>query len=214
MGEIAREQREVAGALGIRQAGRAGGAPGVVGRWQARRRTPAAVAALCVFAAALVILALVRLGPAPPVVVACGYVAVVTMPLTVVDLHERRLPNALVVPGFAFGAAGLAWQWLARGSPPWGALGWCVAVLLAFGVLAVFGGVGMGDVKLAGMLALALGAAGSGAAAVGLAVGSAFVAAGVAAVAMLVLGRWAGPHREIPFGPFLLAGFWVAVAAG
>jgi leader peptidase (prepilin peptidase)/N-methyltransferase len=166
------------------------------------------------------------------VVVASGYVAAVTLPLCVVDLRERRLPNRLVAPGFAFGAAGLAWQGVARGSPPWAALWLCVGTAVVFGVLASFGGVGMGDVKLAGMLALTLGASGLGVEAVGLAVGSAFVAAGIVALGVLVLEvlevrvqevrvlqvlvlqKEVAVGREIPFGPFLLAGFWVAVVAG
>lgn len=147
-------------------------------------------------------------------VVASGYVAAVTLPLCVVDLRERRLPNTLIGPGFAFGAAAVAWQGLARGSPPWAALGLCVGTILVFGVLASLGGVGMGDAKLAGMLALALGASGLGVEAVGLAVGSAFVAGGVVALGVLVLQKAAAHGREIPVGPFLLAGFWVSVVAG
>ena len=85
--------------------------------------------------------------------------------------------------------------------------------MLVFGVLASLGGVGIGDVKLAGMLALALGASGSGVEAVGLTVGSAFVAAGFVALGVLVQ-KGVAPGREIPFGPFLLAGFWVAVVVG
>jgi leader peptidase (prepilin peptidase)/N-methyltransferase len=166
---------------------------------------------------ALLVVALARLGGEPPVVVASGYVAGVTLPLCVVDLRERRLPNTLVVPGFAFSGAGLAWEGLARGSPPWAALAWCLATMIAFGVLAAFGGVGMGDVKLAGMLALALGC-GLGPEAIGLAVGSAFVAAGIVALGApsgAPSGALSGaPSGEIPFGPFLLAGFWVAVAVG
>jgi leader peptidase (prepilin peptidase)/N-methyltransferase len=199
-------------------AGGTSGRVGSAGRAGERRRawgkTLAAFAAPFAFASALLIVALARLGPGPPMVAASGYVAAVTLPLCVVDLREQRLPNTLVGPGFAFGAAGLAWQGLARGSPPWAALGLCVGTMLVFGVLASLGGVGMGDVKLAGMLTLALGASGLGVEAVGLAVGSAFVAGGVVALAVLVLQKGAAPGREIPFGPFLLAGFWVSVVAG
>ncbi|WP_431277653.1 prepilin peptidase [Leifsonia poae] len=206
-------------------------------------KTLVAATSLVASALALLVVALARLGGEPPVVVACGYVAAVTLPLCMVDLRERLLPNRLVVPGFAFGGASLVWLGLARGSPPWGVLGMCTATMAVFGVLAAFGGVGMGDVKLAGMLALALGAGGLGLGAVGLAVGSAFVAAGIVAVGEMVLmrvpvgrGLWVGRassvgrvslagrvsagqilsagHGEIPFGPPLLAGFWVAVAVG
>jgi leader peptidase (prepilin peptidase)/N-methyltransferase len=194
--------------------GRVGGAGRAGERRRAWGKTLAALAAPFASGSALVIVALARLGPGPPVVMASGYVAAVTLPLCVVDLRERRLPNTLVGPGFAFGAAALAWQGLARGSPPWAALGLCVGTMLVFGVLASLGGVGIGDVKLAGMLALTLAASGLGVEAVGLAVGSAFVTAGAVAVGVLVLQKGAAPNREIPFGPFLLAGFWVSVWAG
>jgi leader peptidase (prepilin peptidase)/N-methyltransferase len=76
-----------------------------------------------------------------------------------------------------------------------------------FGLLAVTGGLGMGDVKLAAVLALAGGAV-SAVVVVGAVVG--FIAAGVGALAVLVARGGAG---NIAFGPHLLGGFWASVAA-
>ncbi len=66
----------------------------------------------------------------------------------------------------------------------------------------------MGDVKLGGVLGLALGALGVGSAVVGPAV--AFLGGGAAALAAFMVP---GVRRsdELPFGPFMLGGFWSAV---
>lgn len=115
-----------------------------------------------------------------PAAVTAFYVAAVTVPLVVTDVRERRLPNALVLPGYAFAALGLAWDALARGSPGADAgaavvgvvpvvaagSGAVAVVAVGVGVLGLFvllawtGGLGMGDAKLAGLLAIALGAVG------------------------------------------------------
>ena len=116
-----------------------------------------------------------------PAAVAAFYVAAVTVPLVVTDVREQKLPNALVLPGYAFAALGLAWDALSRGSPGAdagaavvgvvpvvaagsGAVAVVAVVVGGVGVLGLFvllawtGGLGMGDAKLAGLLAIALGA--------------------------------------------------------
>jgi|GEM_PF-975598 len=134
-----------------------------------------------------------------PSAVAAFYVAAVTVPLVVTDVREQRLPNALVLPGYAFAALGLAWDALARGSPRADAgaavVGVVPVVAAGVGVLGLFvllawtGGLGMGDAKLAGLLAIALGAVGMAvpAGAVGAlgAAGAAVPAGAVGAVAPL-----------------------------
>jgi leader peptidase (prepilin peptidase)/N-methyltransferase len=69
----------------------------------------------------------------------------------------------------------------------------------------------MGDVKLAGLLGLYLGWLGWGVLVVGAAAGFA-----VQALLALVLlaGRRIGLHGELPFGPAMLLGAAVAIAAG
>ncbi len=73
------------------------------------------------------------------------------------------------------------------------------------------GGMGFGDVKLAGVLGMLLGWVGWAALIVG---GfSAFVLGGVVGV-LLMLGRRATRKSRIPFGPFMIAGAWIGVFAG
>jgi leader peptidase (prepilin peptidase)/N-methyltransferase len=172
-------------------------------------------------AAALVVVVLVgaAAGLSPGVTFSAGYVAAVTVPLVVMDLREHRLPDAMVMPGYVFAAAGMILAAAARGIPPWEGVAVLAVALLLLGAMASAGGLGMGDVKLGGMLALALGVSGSGVASVLLAGGAAFVTAGVVAAVGVRGGRrgtgmWRSGRDRIPFGPFLLAGFWVAVVGG
>lgn len=175
-----------------------------------------ALAGVAGVAVALVVLirAGVACGLSSGHVVAAGYVAAVTVPLFVTDVREHRLPNALVLPGYAFAAAGVVLNAQKGGPAPGEALAVCALALAVMGALALGGGLGMGDAKLAGMLALALAATGLGAASVIVAGAVSAVSAGVAAVAVIA-GRRRDPQvagHHIPFGPFLLGGFWFAVA--
>ncbi len=136
------------------------------------------------------------------------YVALVTGSLWRTDLRERRLPNALVVPGYWFVIVGLVWEWARAGVSPLPALVAGVAYAGVLAAPALVGGVGMGDVKLGGMLGLALGSLGPIPALVGPV--TAFVGGGVAALAALSVPGTRSTH-ELPFGPFMLGGFWLAV---
>jgi leader peptidase (prepilin peptidase)/N-methyltransferase len=163
-----------------------------------------------------------------PAAVGAVYLAVVTVPLVVTDVRERRLPNALVLPGYAFAAVGLVWDALARGSPRHDTLASVMVVLAGgAGVLGLFlllvwsGGLGMGDAKLAGLLAIALGAA----VPVQLWVAAVFLAAALHGVIEGVVRRGsrrsAGPgtwglgrdRPEVAFGPAMLGAFWMVVVA-
>jgi leader peptidase (prepilin peptidase) / N-methyltransferase len=73
------------------------------------------------------------------------------------------------------------------------------------------GGMGFGDVKLAGLLGLYLGFAGWSALAVG--AFAAFLLGGVVGLA-LIAGRLASRRSAIPFGPFMLAGAACGLAFG
>jgi leader peptidase (prepilin peptidase)/N-methyltransferase len=158
-------------------------------------------------AATLVILAIASVGLEPRVVPAV-YVAVVTPALCASDVSVHRLPNALVLPGYAAAALGIAGDWLATGAFPVLAFVAGVAYAGALLLLSVLGGMGMGDVKLAGVLGFAGGLAGAETAL--LAPVAAFLLGGVAAVIALRSGR----GTSIPFGPYLLAGFWIALLIG
>ncbi|RLP67595.1 hypothetical protein D9V30_13740 [Mycetocola reblochoni] len=138
--------------------------------------------------------------------------AVVTPTLWRVDVVEHRLPDALVGPVLAVGAAAVAVQ--PERLP---ALLAVVAVLVVpLIVAALIGGMRLGDVKLSLGFALALAA---GECQTALAVESAvrlgviaLLVGGGVAIAEVVRRGW---RRSIPFGPALLVGFWTeAVVVG
>ncbi|GMA20469.1 A24 family peptidase [Arsenicicoccus piscis] len=132
----------------------------------------------------------------------------VAVALAGVDLDVHRLPDAIQLPAYPMLLAALAAECLVSGQ--WAALGRAVLVgtvaLAAFLTLALVapgGGVGLGDVKLAGLLGIALGRLGWTEAGVGFYL--AFVVGGLVA-AVLLLRRRAGRSTRLAFGPALLAG--------
>lgn len=146
------------------------------------------------------------------------YLVAVGVALTLIDVDHHRLPDAIVLPSYAVGVVLLtvaSWPDLAAGD--WSALLRAVvgaAILFAFYfVLLVVHprGMGLGDVKLAGLLGLYLGWAGWSALVVG--AFAAFLLGGVFAIALLVTGR-AGRTSGIPFGPWMLVGAAVGLVAG
>lgn len=136
------------------------------------------------------------------------YLAAVTPALCAADVLHRRLPNRLVLPAYVVLVASLIVDGVRSMQFPGGAV---ISGLSYFGIMLVLsavGGMGMGDVKLAGVLGLSAGMLGVESALASAALG--FVAGGVVAVVALVVARGRRGVR-IPFGPFMLAGFWVAV---
>ncbi|WP_306233952.1 prepilin peptidase [Agrococcus beijingensis] len=121
--------------------------------------------------------------------------------LTRIDLGERRLPNAITLPLLAVGAVAASVRLASGDLAPLLALG-CGALLL---LMAVVGGMGMGDVKLGTALALATATLGWAAPLAGLA--ASVIVGGLAGVVALALGR-----RTLAFGPWLLAGNALAAA--
>ena len=151
----------------------------------------------------LAAVAVLALGPNPALVSALA-VAAVAPHLVRVDLAEHRLPNRLVVPALLAGVVGLGVSWLVSWVPTLTPLlaGAIYAGVLF--VLALFGGMGMGDVKLAAALGLA-------SPTLMIALGSpllAFLFGGIAAVIVLIRR---GSKARIAFGPFLLAGYFAAL---
>lgn len=160
---------------------------------------PSAVA----LAAAAVLMA--GIGPAT---VPLLYLAAVTPPLCASDFLHRRLPNRLVLPAYIVLVIAIVTEAVRSMQFPLVA---AVSGLAYFGfmlVLGAVGGMGMGDVKLAGALGLSAGMFGAETALAAPLFG--FVAGGVAAAVALVAARGRRGVR-IPFGPFMLAGFWASV---
>lgn len=134
-------------------------------------------------------------------------VACVFIVALVIDLEHRVIPNRLVYPAIA--AALLAIP-LAVGPGPSQAL-WGGAVglaLLSLIVLVYPEGMGLGDVKLAGLVGLVVGFP-----LVLLALFLSFVLGGAVGAAAL-LGRRIGMRDALPFAPFLAVGGMVALLYG
>lgn len=149
------------------------------------------------------------------VTVAYLYLAAISIALTLIDLDTHRLPNPIVLPSYIVLAAlftasclfGVEWDSLIRAALAGAALFAFYWLLRA----ARPGGMGGGDVKLAGVLGAALGWIGWGAVIVG--AFAAFLIGGVIGVA-LMLTRRATRKTAIPFGPFMVVGAWIGIIAG
>ncbi|HWU46715.1 MAG TPA: prepilin peptidase [Humibacter sp.] len=137
-----------------------------------------------------------------------AYLALVTPELCRIDSAEHRLPNAIVLPALALAVAGPVLGWAVTGAPPTGALLAGAASGFFLVVMHIAGGLGMGDVKLGTALGLGLGCLGPVAALAGPVIG--FLAGGAAALIALLVPALGLGHR-MPFGPFLLFGYWAAI---
>lgn len=149
------------------------------------------------------------------VLLAYLYLAAVSVALALIDLDTHTLPNAIVLPSFIVGAVLLGTVGILAGD--YGALlragVGAAALTLAYFLMALAypGGMGLGDVKLAGVLGLFLGFLGWGPLAVG--AFAAFLLGGLFGVALLATKR-ANRKSGIPFGPWMLAGAWVGIFGG
>lgn len=139
----------------------------------------------------------------------------VLMPLGLIDLRTKRLPRQLIYVAGALGAPLLVVAALIADEPQriwWAAVG-------AGGALAFFlalylgwsGGMGDGDVRLAGLLGMYLGWIGLSHVPIGLFLG--FLLGAVVGVALIA--RNGGDRKTaIPFGPFMAMGAVVTVLWG
>lgn len=167
-------------------------------------RYPLVEAATALLWAAVV---LVHGGDTPTLVLGLVLVTLL-VPVTLIDLDHRIIPNRLTGPaavaavaiGFALDPSGETGRLIA------GAVGGGLFLLAA---LARPGGMGMGDVKLVAVLGLFLGSALAPALLVALLAGSV-----VGAVIIARQGAAAGRKTAVPFGPFLALGGIVAVLVG
>lgn len=149
------------------------------------------------------------------VIVAFLYFAAISVVLTLIDLDTHRLPNSIVLPSYLVAgilfvvAAWLTGDWSALARA---AIGMAGMYLFYFLLRAARpGGMGGGDVKLAGVIGIYLGWLGWGALAVG--AFAAFLYGGVFGIVLLLLRR-VGRKTAIPFGPWMILGAWTGVFAG
>ncbi len=142
------------------------------------------------------------------------YLGAIGVALTFIDLDVHRLPDLIVLPSYPIAFVLLLVPTVVTGQ--WGALLRGVlaglALFVGYLVLALVspggGGLGFGDVKLAGVLGLLLGWLGWSPAIVS--VLAAFVIGGLIAL-ILLLARRASRSSHIAFGPSMILGAWVAL---
>jgi leader peptidase (prepilin peptidase)/N-methyltransferase len=142
------------------------------------------------------------------------YLGAVGAALTLIDIDVHRLPDLIVLPSYPIAFVLLLVPTVVTGQ--WGALlrGVLAGLALYVGYLVLAmvspggGGLGFGDVKLAGVLGLLLGWLGWGPAIVS--VLAAFLIGGLIGV-ILLIARRASRSSHIAFGPSMILGAWVAV---
>ena len=124
-----------------------------------------------------------------------------------IDLEHRIIPNRILLPAAVYGLA--AGALLRPGDLPELLIAGAAAFLLLFlAALAYPAGMGMGDVKLAGVMGLYLGSA------VAPALLVAFLAGSIVGIGILVREGAGARKRGVPFGPFLALGGIVGLLVG
>ena len=147
------------------------------------------------------------LGTGPETWIALAFVALL-VPVTLIDLDHRIIPNRLLAPGAVLAVALVAILDPAA-LPEHLIAGAAAGGVLLIAALAYPGGMGMGDVKLAAVMGLFLGAS------VAVAMLAAFVLGTVVGLGVIARrGVKDGRKTALPFGPFLAAGGVIAVLAG
>lgn len=157
--------------------------------------------------AALCVGAVLAHDSAASIALSLGLILIV-IPAALIDLEHRIIPNRLTLLG-AIVAIVLGTALDPAGEPGRLIAGAAAGGFLLIAALAYPGGMGMGDVKLAGVMGLFLGAAVAPALLIALLAG---VIVGAAIIARK--GAQAGRKTAVPFGPFLALGAIVAVYAG
>lgn len=139
----------------------------------------------------------------------------VTVVLIVTDIDHKLIPNRILYPGTVVAALLLALGSAIEGElgSLWTGLGAGAAYFAVLYLVAIVarGGFGFGDVKLAFLLGLFTGFASFRVFL--LAVFFTGVIGGVPAIVLLLSGR-RGARSEMPYGPAMVAGAWVALVWG
>jgi leader peptidase (prepilin peptidase)/N-methyltransferase len=163
-------------------------------------RYPAVEAATALLVAGCVL----KFGLSWDALVGSGFcAALVTVSAT--DIERRIIPNRVVLPA---AAVVLVANTLLHPSVEWVAAGFGASAFLLLAALAYPAGMGMGDVKLALLLGVALGRTVPAAMMIGM------VSALVPSVVLLVKHGSAARKMGIPFGPFLALGGVLALFGG
>jgi leader peptidase (prepilin peptidase) / N-methyltransferase len=132
----------------------------------------------------------------------------VLVPVALIDLEHRIIPNKITLPA-AVAAVAIGCALDLRGAPEQLIAGAGAGGFLLFFALAYPRGMGMGDVKLAAVLGLFLGRSVAVAILAGVLLGTV-----VGALVMARVGVEKGRKTAVPFGPFLAIGGVIALLAG
>jgi leader peptidase (prepilin peptidase)/N-methyltransferase len=147
-----------------------------------------------------------------PVLAAYACLAAASIPLAAIDLIDHRLPSALLLPLYPVlaGLFGLAALLAHNDAPLLRALLGMAALFAFYLVVALLGRgrLGAGDVRLGGVLGMALAWRGWTTLAAGTVLGLLYAAL---AGAILIILRRASRHTLLPFGPALIAGALTAL---
>ena len=133
--------------------------------------------------------------------------ATMLIAVAAIDLEHRIVPNRILLPAALWAPVALAIADVGA-LPEHLIAGAAAFAFLLIAALAYPGGMGMGDVKLAGVMGLYLGSAVAPALLAGFAAGSAV------GVALLARHGASARKRAVPFAPFLALGGLVGVLAG
>src|SRR5256714_7825959 len=155
-----------------------------------------------------VVFALVALarGPSPELIVDLPFAAML-IAVADIDLEHRIVPNRILAPMAIWAVAASAVVRTGK-LPELLIAGAAAFALLLLAALAYPGGMGMGDVKLAGVMGLCLGLP------VAPALLVAFFTGSLVGIAIVLRHGAAARKRAVPFGPFLALGGLVALVAG
>lgn len=142
----------------------------------------------------------------------CAFCAVM-LAVAAIDLEHRIIPNKITYPALPVFAVAIVVGWATgQDLDPVRAL---IGALMYGGTFLVIAfivprGLGMGDVKLTTLIGLVMGSLGLRF--VGVAAGSAILIGGIGGIVALLAGR--GRKSQVPYGPFLVVGAFVATFWG
>ncbi len=158
--------------------------------------------------AALLCVGAVLAGGSPATIALNVAFILLLVPIALIDAEHRVIPNKLTALG-AILALGLGTALDPSGEPARLIAGAVAGGALLIAAMAYPGGMGMGDVKLAGVMGLFLGSAVAPAMLIALLAGVLF-----GGVVIARKGTLAARKTAVPFGPFLALGSIVAIFAG
>lgn len=146
--------------------------------------------------------------------IAILYLISVSIVLFVIDIREKLLPDSVVLPSYFVAGALLVASKLLAEDPAgivWIIVGAAISFSFYLLLALVSGGIGGGDIKLAGVLGMYLGFFGLGHIILGTI--AAFILGGIFALG-LVLFEGAKRKSEVPFGPWMLVSAFLTLLFG